>query len=565
MSPPWSPGSTGPSRRPPPGSEPGRRFASDTSLAFPVKKDTAMPRVLIADKLSPAAVDIFRQRGVEADVKTGLSKDELLKIIGDYDGLAVRSATKADKDVIAAAGQLKVIGRAGIGVDNVDIPAATSKGIVVMNTPFGNSITTAEHAVAMMFALARQIPAADASTQAGKWEKNRFMGIELYAKTLGLIGAGNIGSIVADRANGLKMKVVAYDPFLSAERAVEIGVEKVELDELLARADIITLHTPLTDKTRNILSAESLAKAKKGVLIVNCARGGLVDEAALRALLDSGHVGGAAFDVFVEEPATANILFGAPNFIATPHLGASTLEAQENVALQVAEQMSDYLLTGAVTNALNSPSVSAEEAPKLKPFVALAERIGAFAGQMIDVEIKAVELAYEGEVAQLNTRPLTAAALAGVMRPVLAEINMVSAPAAARERGVTVTESKQDDSPVFESLVRITVTTTMGKRSFAGTVVAGTPRIVEVKGMELDAPFSPTMLYVNNQDKPGFIGAVGALLSEAQVNIATFNLGRVAAGEDAICLIGVDQEPGEALAGRIRALPHVKEARILRF
>ncbi|MFN9033864.1 MAG: NAD(P)-dependent oxidoreductase, partial [Alphaproteobacteria bacterium] len=309
----------------------------------------------------------------------------------------------------------------------------------------------------------------------------------------------------------------------------------------------------------------SLAKAKKGVLIVNCARGGLVDEAALRALLDSGHVGGAAFDVFVEEPATANVLFGAPNFIATPHLGASTLEAQENVALQVAEQMSDYLLTGAVTNALNSPSVSAEEAPKLKPFVALAERLGAFAGQMIDVEIKAVELAYEGEVAQLNTRPLTAAALAGVMRPVLAEINMVSAPAAARERGVTVTESKQDDSPVFESLVRITVTTTMGKRSFAGTVVAGTPRIVEVKGMELDAPFSPTMLYVNNQDKPGFIGAVGALLADARVNIATFNLGRVAAGEDAICLIGVDQEPDEGLVGRIRALPHVKEARILRF
>jgi len=566
MSPPWSPGSTGPSRPPPPGSEPARTPSRLLiSHSFRVKKDTAMPRVLIADKLSPAAVDIFRQRGVEADVRTGLSKDELLKIIGDYDGLAVRSATKADKDVIAAAGQLKVIGRAGIGVDNVDIPAATSKGIVVMNTPFGNSITTAEHAVAMMFALARQIPAADASTQAGKWEKNRFMGTELYAKTLGLIGAGNIGSIVADRANGLKMKVVAYDPFLSAERAVEIGVEKVELDELLTRADIITLHTPLTDKTRNILSAESLAKAKKGVLIVNCARGGLVDEAALRALLDSGHVGGAAFDVFVEEPATANILFGAPNFIATPHLGASTLEAQENVALQVAEQMSDYLLTGAVTNALNSPSVSAEEAPKLKPFVALAERLGAFAGQMIDVEIKAVELAYEGEVALLNTRPLTAAALAGVMRPVLAEINMVSAPAAARERGVTVTESKQDDSPVFESLVRITVTTTMGKRSFAGTVVAGTPRIVEVKGMELDAPFSPTMLYVNNQDKPGFIGAVGALLSEAQVNIATFNLGRVAAGEDAICLIGVDQEPDDGLVGRIRALPHVKEARILRF
>jgi D-3-phosphoglycerate dehydrogenase len=524
-----------------------------------------MPRVLIADKLSPAAIEIFKQRGVDADVKTGLSKEELLKIINDYDGLAVRSATKADKDVIAAASKLKVIGRAGIGVDNVDIPAATSKGIVVMNTPFGNSITTAEHAIALMFALARQLPAADVSTQGGKWEKNRFMGVELYAKTLGLIGAGNIGGIVADRANGLKMKVVAYDPFLSAERAVEIGVEKVELEDLLARADVITLHTPLTDKTRNILSAENLAKTKKGVLIINCARGGLVDEAALRQLLDSGHVGGAAFDVFVEEPAKQNVLFGAENFIATPHLGASTLEAQENVALQVAEQMSDYLLTGAVSNALNSPSVTADEAPKLKPFVALAERLGAFAGQMVDVEVKAVDIAYEGEVANLNTRPLTAAALAGVLRPMLEDVNMVSAPAVAKDRGITVSESKQDDSPIYESLVRITVTTSLGKRSFAGSVMAGTPRIVEVKGMDLDAPFGTTMLYVNNLDKPGFIGALGALLADEGVNIATFNLGRVSAGEDAIALVGVDQDPAEALIGRIRALPHVKEARTLRF
>ncbi|HQR88749.1 MAG TPA: phosphoglycerate dehydrogenase, partial [Caulobacter sp.] len=354
------------------------------------------PRVLIADSLSPAAVAIFTARGVQADVKTGLTKAELLEIIGDYDGLAVRSATKADPDVIAAAKKLKVIGRAGIGVDNVNIPAATAAGIVVMNTPFGNSITTAEHAIAMMFALARQLPAADVSTQAGKWEKNRFMGVELYAKTLGLIGAGNIGSIVADRALGLKMKVVAFDPFLSPERAIEIGVEKVELDELLARADVITLHTPLTDKTRNILSAEALAKTKKGVLIVNCARGGLVDENALRALLDSGHIGGAGFDVFTEEPAKANVLFGSDKVVATPHLGASTNEAQENVALQVAEQMSDYLLTGAVTNALNSPSISAEEAPKLKPFVALAEKIGALAGQMVDFGIAAIDKACAG-------------------------------------------------------------------------------------------------------------------------------------------------------------------------
>jgi len=524
------------------------------------------PRVLISDSLSPAAVEIFRQRGVDADVRVGLAKPDLLAIIGDYDGLAVRSATRADRDVIAAAARrLKVIGRAGIGVDNIDIPAATAAGVVVMNTPFGNSITTAEHAIAMMFALARQLPAADLSTQGGKWEKNRFMGVELYAKTLGLIGAGNIGSIVAERANGLKMKVIAYDPFLSPERAVEIGVEKVDLDQLLARADVISLHTPLTDKTRNILSAEALARTRKGVMVVNCARGGLVDETALRRLLDDGHVRGAAFDVFVEEPARTNPLFGSERFIATPHLGASTNEAQENVALQVAEQMSDYLLTGAVTNALNSPSITADEAPKLRPYVALAEKLGAFAGQMVDTGLEGVEIAFEGDVAALNIKPLTAAALAGVMRPMLAEINMVSAPAVARERGVTVSESRQENSPVYENLMRVTVRTELGRRSFAGTVVAGAPRVVEVKGMELDAAFAPAMLYVNNLDRPGFIGALGVLLGEAGVNIATFNLGRVAAGDDAIALVGVDQAPDEALIARIRALPHVKEARVLRF
>ncbi|MDQ2860997.1 MAG: phosphoglycerate dehydrogenase [Pseudomonadota bacterium] len=524
-----------------------------------------MPRVLIADQLSPAAVEIFRHRGIEADVKVGLSGQDLIAIVGDYDGLAVRSATKATARVIAAGRRLKVIGRAGIGVDNIDIPAATAAGVVVMNTPFGNSITTAEHAIALMFALARQLPAADASTQGGKWEKNRFMGVELHAKTLGLIGAGNIGSIVADRANGLKMKVIAYDPYLSPERAVEIGVEKVELDDLLARADIITLHTPLTDKTRDILSAEALARTKKGVLIVNCARGGLVDEAALRRGLDSGHIGGAAFDVFVEEPARENVLFGAANFIATPHLGAATGEAQENVALQVAEQMSDYLLTGAVTNALNSPSITADEAPKLRPYVALAEKLGALAGQMVDENLKGIAIAFEGDVASLNVKPLTAAALAGVLRPMLAQINMVSAPAVARERGITVSESRQETSPTYETLMRVTVATDARSHVFAGTVVAGSPRIVEVKGMELDAAFAPAMLYVNNLDRPGFIGALGVLLGEAGVNIATFNLGRVAAGDDAIALVGIDQAPDEALIARIRALPNVKEARGLRF
>src|SRR3954464_14356868 len=340
------------------------------------------PRVLISDALSPAAVGIFRERGVDVDVRPGLDKDELAAIIGDYDGLAIRSATKVTAKLLESATRLKVVGRAGIGVDNVDIPAATARGVIVMNTPFGNSITTAEHAIAMMFALARQIPQADASTQAGKWEKNRFMGVELTAKTLGVIGCGNIGSIVADRAIGLRMRVIAFDPFLTPERALELGVEKVELDDLLARAEIITLHTPMTPQTRNILSREALGRTRNGVRIINCARGGLVDEDALADLLKSGHVGGAAFDVFVEEPAKANPLFGLPNVVCTPHLGAATTEAQENVALQVAEQMSDYLLRGAIQNAINFPSITAEEAPKLRPYISLAEKLGSFAGQL---------------------------------------------------------------------------------------------------------------------------------------------------------------------------------------
>ncbi|HRK62875.1 MAG TPA: phosphoglycerate dehydrogenase [Terricaulis sp.] len=526
-----------------------------------------MPKVLISDELSPAAVEIFRSRGVEVDFQPKLGPDaaKLKEIIGNYDGLAIRSATKVKADIIAAATNLKVIGRAGIGVDNVDIPAATAKGIVVMNTPFGNSITTAEHAIALMFAAARQLAAADASTQAGKWEKNRFMGVELYAKTLGLIGCGNIGGIVADRALGLKMKVIAYDPFLSPERALAIGVEKVELEELLARADIISLHVPMTEKTKNVLSREALAKTKKGVIIINAARGGLVDESALREALDSGHVSAAAFDVFTVEPAKENPLFGAPNFIATPHLGASTNEAQENVALQVAEQMSDYLMSGAVTNALNMPSITAEEAPRLKPFTALAEKLGAFAGQIVDDGLEEVEIEYEGEVAKLNMKPLTATALAGLLRPLLQDVNVVSAPALLKERGVPLTESTRDDSPIYDSLIRIKVKTGGKWRTLAGTVVAGAPKIAEVKQMQLEAPFHPVMLFVNNSDKPGFIGALGTMLAEAGVNIATFHLGREGAGADAIALVGVDQIVSEELLTRIKALPQVRYAKVLRF
>ena len=523
------------------------------------------PRVLISDKISQAAIDIFTRRGVAVDYKPGMTKDELIACIGDYAGLAIRSATKVDKDVLAAATQLKVIGRAGIGVDNVDIPAATARGVIVMNTPFGNAITTAEHAIALLFAAARQIGAADASTQAGKWEKNRFNGVELTAKTLGLIGCGNIGSIVADRALGLRMKVIAYDPFLSPDRAVEIGVEKVELDELLARADAITLHVPMTDATRNILSRENLMKTRKGVILVNCARGGLVDEAATAELLASGHIGAAAFDVFKEEPAKENVLFGAPNFTATPHLGASTTEAQENVALQVAEQIADYILTGAVTNALNTASITAEEAPRLKPFVALAEKLGAFAGQIADEGLEAVEIEYEGEIAGLNTRPMTATILAGILRPLLADINMVSAPSILKERGTPFGEVKRDLSPTFDSIIRIKVRTGGRWRTLAGAVIGGQPRIVEVKGMALEAAFLPTMLFVNNSDKPGFIGALGTMLAGAGINIATFNLGRTGEGEDAVALVGIDQDVPEDLQARLRALPQVRYVKVLRF
>jgi D-3-phosphoglycerate dehydrogenase len=524
-----------------------------------------VPKVLIADELSPKALDIFRSRGVEADVRIGLKKAELLNIIDGYDGLAVRSATKADKEVIAAATRLKVIGRAGIGVDNIDIPSATARGIVVMNTPFGNSITTAEHAIALLFAAARQIAAADISTQAGKWEKNRFMGVELYAKTLGLIGCGNIGALVAERALALKMKVIAYDPFLSPERAVKLGVEKVELDDLLARADAISLHTPLTDKTKNIVSADALTKTKRGVIIVNAARGGLVDESALRAALDSGQVAAAGFDVFVTEPAKESVLFGAPNFVATPHLGASTNEAQENVALQIAEQMSDYLLAGAVTNALNMASVSAEEASRLKPFIALIDKLGAFAGQIADDGLEAVEIEYEGEVAHLNTQPLTATALASLMRPLMPDVNMVSAPAVLKQMGTPLTESKRETSPIYGSLIRIKVLTGGRWRTLAGVVNAGSAKIVEVKGMALEADFHPVMLLINNIDRPGFVGALGTMLGEANINIATFHLGRQAAEQDAIAIVGVDQVVPEAIQQKLRALPQVRYVKVLKF
>jgi len=527
-----------------------------------------MPKVLISDALSPAAVQIFKDRGIEVDFQPALGKDKekLAEIIGNYDGLAIRSATKVSPKILEKANNLKVIGRAGIGVDNVDIPAATAKGIIVMNTPFGNSITTAEHAISLMLALARQIPEADRSTQAGKWEKNKFMGVEITGKTLGVIGCGNIGSIVADRALGLKMKVIAFDPFLSPERALDLGVEKVELDDLLKRADFITLHTPLTEKTKNIIDATAINKTKKGVRIINCARGGLVDEQALRAALDSGHVAGAAFDVFVTEPATENVLFGHPNVICTPHLGASTTEAQENVALQVAEQMSDYLMTGAITNAVNFPSITAEEAPKLKPFVELAEKLGSFAGQLTETGISKVQIAYEGTVAQMNTRALTSAALAGLLRPMLGDVNVVSAPVISKERGMVVEEVTREVAGDYDSLITVTVETEKQKRWVSGTVFAdGRPRIVNIKGIRMDAEFAPSMVYITNLDKPGFIGTFSGTLGEANINIATFHVGREAPGGNAIALIEIDGDLPEQVLAKVRALPQVQQAKPLHF
>jgi len=526
------------------------------------------PKVLVSDKLSETAVQIFRDRGIDVtfDPAIGKDKDRLLEVIGDYDGLAIRSATKVTEKVLAAAPKLKVIGRAGIGVDNVDIPAASKKGVIVMNTPFGNSITTAEHAIAMMFAVARQVPEANASTHAGKWEKSRFMGVELSSKTLGVVGAGNIGSIVIDRAHGLKMRVIAYDPFMSEERADKLGVRKVDLDELWASSDFITFHVPLTDKTRNILSAEAIAKLKPGVRIINCARGGLVDEAALAEALKDGKVAGAAFDVFAEEPATASPLFNLDNVVVTPHLGASTTEAQENVALQVAEQMSDYLLTGAVTNALNMPSVTAEEAKIMGPWVKLAGHLGAFAGQLTDEPIRAVNVLYDGVVTEMNTAALNAAAIAGVMRVANPDVNMVSAPVIAKDRGIDISTTTQGKTGVFDGYMKLTVKTDRRERSIAGTVFSdGKPRFIQIKGITIDAEIGEHMIYTTNKDVPGIIGTLGQTLGENGVNIANFTLGRNEPGKDAIALLYVDGAVPEKALDALKATGLFQQVRALGF
>lgn len=523
------------------------------------------PRVLISDPLSPAAVAVFKAHGVEVEFEPELGRDKhaLAEAIGAFDGLAIRSTTKVTSRVLERATRLKVIGRAGISVDNIDLAAATAKGVIVMNTPFGNSITTAEHAIALMFAVARHIAAADASTRAGRWEQNKFLGVEITGKVLGLIGCGNVGSIVADRAIGLRMRVIAFDPFLSPERAFDLGVEKVELDDLLTRADFVSLHTPVTPHTKNILSAENLARTKPGVMIINSCRAALLDENALLALLESGHVAGAALDVLEKEPAP---LLGHKNVVCTPHLGASSKEAQENVALQIAEQMSDYLMRDAISNAVNFPSITAEEAPKLKPFIALADRLGSFAGQLTDSNIKKVSITYEGEVGELKIKALTASMIAALLRPLLADVNVVSAPTVAKELGVVIDEVTRAAEADFESIVTLCVEAGGRERCVSGTVFNdGKPRIISINGIKVDAAVGPSMIYVTNEDRPGFIGRFASILGNAAINIATFALGRDREGGSSLALVEVDGLVPDKVLAEVKHLPGVKEVKALRF
>ncbi len=525
-----------------------------------------MPKVLIADKLSSKAAETFAKRGIDVEVKTGLDEHELAATLQDCEGLVVRSATKVTKAALKNGDTLKVIGRAGVGIDNIDLEAATSRGVVVMNAPSGNATTTAEHALAMMFALARQIPEANTSTQLGKWEKSKFMGVELTGKTLGIIGCGNIGAIVAERAVGLKMRVISYDPYLSAERAADLRIEMVDLPALLGRSDFITLHTPLTDNTRGLINAAALSKMKKGVRLINCARAELAVEQDLADALDSGQVAGVAVDVFSSEPATENVLFGRPNVVATPHLGAATSEAQENVAIQIAEQMSDFLLSGAATNTINMPAISAEDAPKLKPYMRLAEQLGSFAGQLTETGIEAVAIEFEGQAATLNTRPLVSAALMGLLAPLLERVHLVNAPTIARERNIRVSETKNEQPGDYQTLIRLAVRTRRGQRTVSGTLFGGDkPRIVEINGIPIEAEVCTYMLYLRNNDVPGTIGKVGQTLGDASVNIATFHLGRAEQGGDAMALIRLDEPIHGDVLKRLDELESVVQVKALTF
>ena len=525
-----------------------------------------MPKVLISDKLSESAVNVFKENNIKTEYLPGLSNDELLKVIDKFDGLAIRSATKVTEEVFNNAGSLKIVGRAGIGTDNIDKVAATKNGVVVMNTPYGNAVTTAEHAIALMMSLVRMIPLADNSTRQGKWEKSKFNGTEITGKYLGLIGCGNIGSIVASRALGLKMKVFAFDPFLTQEKASELSVEKVDLEYLLKNSDIISLHTPLTDDTKNIISSKAISIMKKGARIINCARGGLVDEVACRAALENNHLAGAAFDVFTEEPAKENILFEAPNFIATPHLGAATIEAQENVAIQIAQQMSDYLNTGAVVNALNYPNVSSEEAPILKPYIKLAYLMGSFLGQVTQEGILSVKLELEGKASSVQGVPLMASCLVGLLEPTSVAVNNINSSAVASSRGIDLSTIKHERRCDYETLIKISIEHEKGERTISGTLIAGNkPRIINIQGIPIESDFPKNALYLRNYDKPGFIGELGNTLGKQNINIASFHLGRRNIGGEAIALVEVDEKVSKKIISQLRSLPQVARVNTINF
>jgi D-3-phosphoglycerate dehydrogenase len=520
-------------------------------------------KVLVSDSLSATGIDILRRAGLDVDVKVGMKPEELKACIGAYHGIAIRSATRLTAEIIAAATNLEVIGRAGSGLDNVDRAAATKKGIVVMNTPGGNTITTAEHTLALMISLARKIPQASASMKAGAWEKKKFMGVELFNKTLGIVGLGQIGGEVARRARALAMQVIAYDPFLSDEKAREMGIEKVSVEDIFRRADFITFHTPLTAETKNIVNRDSIATMKDGVRIVNCARGGIINEADLLEGLNSGKVAGAALDVFEQEPpAPGYALIQHENVIVTPHLGASTGEAQENVAIAVAEQIADYLVHGTIRNAVNFPSIPSDQLAKLAPYIKLAEALGSFATQLSDSSIETVSLAFAGEAANLYTAPITIAALKGLLSPILEEtVNFVNAPLIAKDRGIKVEEIRAEAGD-YHTMLTLRIRGGDGEHSYSGTLFSRRdPRIILVDNFPVEIIPEGNILAISNNDKPGVIGGIGNLLGSRGINIAWMHFGRESAGGLAMSVVAVDAHIDEDTMTKIRALPNVLSAR----
>ena len=524
-------------------------------------------KVLISDNLSPSGVEILKKAGLEVDFRSKTSAEEIEQLIGDYDALIIRSATKVTAALLEKAGKLKVIGRAGSGLDNVDIPAATKKGIVVMNTPGGNTVTTAEHTIGMLFACARMIPQAYASMKAGKWEKKKFEGVELWDKTLGVVGLGAIGGVVASRCAALGMKVLAYDPFISTEKAKALGVELADLATIWKRSDFITVHTPKTKETANLINTATIAQMKDGVRIINCARGGIVNEPELAEALKSGKVAGAAFDVFEKEPPAADHpLLALDNFIATPHLGASTLEAQENVATAVAEQVVDYLVARTVRNAVNVPSVPSDQLPTLAPYIALAEKMGLFQAQLCEGGLTEVRVEYSGEVASLKLEPITLAALKGLLTPILEEnVNYVNAPLIAKDRGIEVKVSTSTGGSEYTSLITIRIKAGGRDSSVAGTLNSRKePRIIQVDNFPMEAVPEGDMLVLMNNDKPGVIGGIGTLMGENGINIARMQFGRETAGGRAMSVVSVDSPVSDAVMARVRKLPNVLSVKLIR-